>query len=86
MLSNCLRLAVEEELLPGNTLHRVHWETLKAVEELDVRSVVTPAQARALLDAVRAHGPRGVHLVAFFACIYYAAMRPEEVSMLIADQ
>lgn len=86
VLSNCLRLAVEHELLPGNPLLRVHWETPKTVEELDVRSVATPAQARALLDAVRAQGPRGTHLVAFFACIYYAAMRPEEVSMLSAEQ
>ncbi|WP_432033629.1 tyrosine-type recombinase/integrase [Streptomyces antibioticus] len=86
VLSNCLRLAVEQELLPGNPLHRVHWETPKAVEELDVRSVATPAQARMLLEAVRAQGPRGAHLVAFFACIYYAALRPEEVSMLSADQ
>ncbi|MFG2554414.1 tyrosine-type recombinase/integrase [Streptomyces sp. NPDC048581] len=86
VLSNCLRLAVEQELLPGNPLHRVHWETPKAVEELDVRSVATPAQARALLDAVRAQGQRGAHLVAFYACIYYAAMRPEEVSMLSAEQ
>ncbi|MEV8340496.1 tyrosine-type recombinase/integrase [Streptomyces niveus] len=86
VLSNCLRLAVEHELLPGNPLNRVHWETPKAVEELDVRSVATPTQARALLDAVRARGPRGTHLVAFFACIYYAALRPEEVSMLSADQ
>ncbi|MFF7797590.1 tyrosine-type recombinase/integrase [Streptomyces olivaceus] len=86
VLSNCLRLAVEHELLPANPLHRVHWETPKAVEELDVRSVATPAQASALLEAVRAQGSRGAHLVAFFACIYYAAMRPEEVSMLSADQ
>lgn len=86
VLSNCLRLAVEHELLPGNPLLRVHWETPKAVEELDARSVATPTQARALLDAVRAQGTRGAHLVAFFACIYYAALRPEEVSMLSADQ
>ncbi|MEU0720117.1 site-specific integrase [Streptomyces lavendulocolor] len=86
VLSNCLRLAVEHELLPGNPLLRVHWATPRAVEELDTRSVATPAQARALLDAVRAQGTRGAHLVAFFACMYYAAMRPEEVSMLSADQ
>ena len=43
VLSNCLRLAVEHELLPGNPLLRVHWETPKAVEELDVRSVATPS-------------------------------------------
>lgn len=59
MLSNCLRLAVEHELLPGKPLHRVHRNTPTAVEELDVPSVATPAQARALLDAVRAQDPEG---------------------------
>src|SRR5450759_4472842 len=29
-----------------------------------------------LLDAVRAQGPRGEHLEAFFGCLYYAALRP----------
>lgn len=86
VLSNCLRLAVEKELLPSNPLHRVHWETPKAVEELDERSVATPAQARTLLEGVRGQGPRGEHLVAFFGCMYYAAMRPEEVSVLSLDQ
>ncbi|WP_328620972.1 tyrosine-type recombinase/integrase [Streptomyces sp. NBC_00354] len=86
VLSNCLRLAVEKELLPSNPLHRVHWETPKAVEELDERSVATPAQARLLLDGVRGQGTRGKHLVAFFGCMYYAAMRPEEVSVLSLDQ
>jgi hypothetical protein len=67
VLSNCLRLAVEHELLPGTPLHRVRWETPKAVEELDVCGVVTPAQARTLLDAVRAQDPHGAHMVAFTA-------------------
>ncbi|MFJ2645960.1 tyrosine-type recombinase/integrase [Streptomyces sp. NPDC087420] len=86
VLSNCLRLAVEKELLPSNPLQRVHWEMPKAVEELDERSVATPAQASALLGAVRGQGRRGEHLTAFFGCMYYAAMRPEEVSVLSLDQ
>ncbi|WP_461013737.1 tyrosine-type recombinase/integrase [Streptomyces daliensis] len=86
VLSNCLRIAVERELLPSNPLLRVHWETPKAVEELDERSVATPAQARSLLVAVREQGPRGEHLEAFFGCMYYAAMRPEEVSVLSRSQ
>ncbi|MGP3980621.1 hypothetical protein [Streptomyces sp. KR80] len=85
-LSNCLRIAVERELLPSNPLLRVHWETPKAVEELDERSVATPAQARALLAAVRSQGERGEHLEAFFGCMYYAALRPEEVSVLSRAQ
>ncbi|MCX4549465.1 site-specific integrase [Streptomyces sp. NBC_01500] len=85
VLNNCLRLAVEKELLPSNPLSRVHWELPKAVEELDERSVATPAQAAALLQAVRGQGQRGEHLTAFFGCMYYAAMRPEEVSVLSVD-
>ncbi|MFD8071607.1 tyrosine-type recombinase/integrase [Streptomyces sp. NPDC059718] len=86
VLSNCLRLAVEKELLPSNPLSRVHWELPKPVEELDERSVATPSQASALLAAVRAQGHRGEHLAAFFGCMYYAAMRPEEVSVLSVEQ
>ncbi|OEJ26109.1 integrase [Streptomyces agglomeratus] len=86
VLSNCLRLAVEKELLPSNPLSRVHWDIPKAVEELDERSVATPAQAAELIKAVHGQGHRGEHLAAFFGCMYYAAMRPEEVSVLSVDQ
>ncbi|MFJ2111759.1 tyrosine-type recombinase/integrase [Streptomyces sp. NPDC087850] len=86
VFSNCLRLAVENELLPSNPLQRVHWEVPKAVGELDEQSVATPGQASALLKAVREQGPRGERLAAFFGCMYYGAMRPEEVSVLSLDQ
>ena len=46
------------------------------------RLCAAPAQAQALLAAVRAPGPRGEHLEAFFGCLYYAAMRPSEVMSL----
>jgi hypothetical protein len=39
VLTNCLRLAVEKDLLAGNPLHRMHWQIPRAVEELDERSV-----------------------------------------------
>ena len=86
VLSNCLRIAVERDLLSSNPLLRVHWEGPKAVEELNERSVATPVQARSLLAAVRSQGERGTHLEAFCGCMYYAAMRPEEVSVLSRDQ
>jgi integrase len=41
-----------------------------------------PAQARALLAGVRAQGPRGQHLEAFYGCLYYAAQRPSEAVAL----
>jgi integrase len=52
---------------------------------VDRRSVVNPRQARALLEAVRAQQPSGARLVAFFAVMYYAGLRPEEAINLHAD-
>ena len=52
---------------------------------MDRRSVVNPRQARALLDAVCAQRPSGPRLVAFFAVMYYAGLRPEEAISLTAD-
>jgi len=49
---------------------------------VDPRTVINPQQARRFLTAVEAHSERGRRLKAFFACMYYAALRPEEVSEL----
>lgn len=50
----------------------------RSLPECARRSVVNPRQARALLEAVRAQQPCGPVLVAFFAVMYYAGLRPEE--------
>lgn len=49
---------------------------------VDRRVVVSPAQARRLLAAVRGLSDRGVHLEAFYVYMYYAALRPSEAVML----
>jgi integrase len=49
---------------------------------VDRRVVVSPAQARTLLAAVRGLSGRGQHLEAFYACLYFAALRPSEAVML----
>ncbi len=49
---------------------------------VDRRVVVSPAQARKLLAAVRGLSDRGAHLHAFYACLYYAALRPSEAVMI----
>ncbi|HEX6453974.1 MAG TPA: tyrosine-type recombinase/integrase [Trebonia sp.] len=49
---------------------------------MDRRVVVSPAQAEMLLTAVGRMGQRGAHLKAFFAILYYAALRPSEAVML----
>ncbi|MEU8276568.1 tyrosine-type recombinase/integrase [Microbispora bryophytorum] len=75
--------AVELKKLPANPLHAVKWKPPKAAGAVDPRTVVNPAQARALLDAVTQVGrTRGPRMMAMFACMYYAALRPEEASGL----
>jgi hypothetical protein len=79
---NVLQYAVELETLPFNPADklRVRSRRSKVVAAVDRRVVVSPAQARALLNAVESVGTRGrgKGLKAFFACLYYAALRPGE--------
>jgi hypothetical protein len=51
---------------------------------VDRRAVVNPHEARELLAAVTYVGQlwRGRHLRGFFACMYFAALRPGEVKAL----
>ncbi|MEV0842736.1 tyrosine-type recombinase/integrase [Actinocatenispora sera] len=70
-----LRYAVELGYFDGNPIDRVQWKTPKNEEEVDRRVVVNPEQAGRLLAAVRESTPE---LEAFFACMYYAALRPAE--------
>ncbi|WP_030442926.1 tyrosine-type recombinase/integrase [Actinoplanes subtropicus] len=70
-----LRYAVELGLLAAHPMANVQWVTPKSNDEIDRRSVVNPEQALTLLGAVCERHPR---LVAFYACLYYAALRPAE--------
>jgi integrase len=83
-LRGAVGYAVELGHLAANPLTRVKWKPPKVAEAVDPRSVVNHDQARALLAAVAEQGEMGRHLVAFFACMYYAAMRPAEVIALRA--
>lgn len=84
---NVLAYAAELEELSANPLDRVGWKPPKVAEVVDRRVVVNPGQARELLIAVTYVGRpwRGRHLRAFFACMYFAALRPGEVKALRKD-
>jgi integrase len=77
-----LRYAVELRLLTAHPMDHVQWTAPKSNEEVDRHSVVNPQQALALLAAVHDKAPK---LVAFFACMYYAALRPAEALHLRLD-
>jgi integrase len=89
VFANVIRYAMELEEMPSNPLDRLSWKPPKVSEAVDRRVVVNPRQARELLTAVtyvgqQRRGPqaRGQRLMGFYACMYFAALRPAEVVAL----
>jgi len=82
ILGTCLEYAAERKLLPNNPIPKLKWKPPPATGALDRRRVVNPVQARALLEAVAGQGRWGGRMVAFYGCLYYAALRPEEAVAL----
>lgn len=80
LLGNAMDYAIELALLDTNPIRTIKWhvEAASTIGEVDRRRVVSHAQAGSLLAAVRAQKPSGPRLVALFAFMYYAALRPEE--------
>ena len=67
-----LGYAVERGLLPANPLGLVRWHAPAAATAVNPATVASPAQVRAILDHAARERPV---LVAFFGCLYYAALR-----------
>jgi site-specific recombinase XerD len=80
ILANAMDYAIELGLLDTNPIRLLKWTAPKVSGQVDRRSVVNPRPARALLDAVRAQQPSRPRLVAFFAVMYYAGLRPRKPS------
>jgi integrase len=76
---NALEYAVELDHFESNPLKKVRWRPDRSTEAVDRRVVVNPRQARALLSAVREVAPA---VEGFFACLYYAGLRPAEARNL----
>lgn len=85
ILANAMDYAIELGLIDSNPIRALKWTAPKVSSQVDRRSVVNPRQARALLAAVREQQPSGPALVAFFAVMYYAGLRPEEAISLRAE-
>ena len=76
---NALEYAVELEYFDSNPMQRVKWRPAATTDAVDRRVVVNPNQARSLLTAVRAIDPP---VEGFFACMYFAGLRPAEARNL----
>jgi integrase len=86
ILHNALGHAVQRDLLTDNPLTLAEDERVRAVRALDKRRLINPAQARALLAAVKARRPSGLRVHAFLSVMYFAGLRPEEVvSLCVRD-
>ncbi|MGO8960516.1 MAG: tyrosine-type recombinase/integrase [Streptosporangiaceae bacterium] len=78
VLNNLMQYAVEMGVLSANPLKAIKWTRPRTLKTVEPRTVVNSAQARRLLAAVGQQGERGERMIAFFGCMYYAALRPEE--------
>lgn len=78
-LSGALGYAVELGRLSSSPLPRIKQRRGQRVEALDSRVVVNPEQARLLLAAIKRRTPA---LHAYFACLYFAGLRPAEAANL----
>ena len=79
VLHGCLQYAVERGHFAVNPLHALPQRRLPRAAGVDRRVVVNPDQARSLLSTIRRLDPE---LEGFFACIYYAGLRPAEARNL----
>jgi integrase len=76
---DALVYAVELGLLAVNPLGQVRWAAPRSATAVNPQTVASPAQVRAILAEVARLHPE---LTAFFGCLYYAALRPEEAVAL----
>ncbi len=79
VIHNALAYAAELGLLPSNPLAQVGWKAPTANAAVNPLTVASPAQVHAILAEVSKIRPE---LTAFCACLYYAALRPEEAVAL----
>ncbi|MET9239816.1 tyrosine-type recombinase/integrase [Nonomuraea sp. NPDC003709] len=81
-LNTALEYAIDLGELIENPLKRVKQKKVARDNTVDRRCVVNPAQARELLVSLSYvgswHRGRGRRLVAFFAALYFAGLRPAE--------
>ncbi|GAA4215595.1 tyrosine-type recombinase/integrase [Microbispora amethystogenes] len=78
VLNNVMEYAREIGALPANPFKAVKWTKPRTLSTVDPRTVINIEQARRFLMAVRKDSRRGERMEAFFGCMYYAALRPEE--------
>jgi integrase len=78
VLNNAMAYGCEIGVLQANPLKTVTWTKPRTLTTVDPRVVINAVQAQRFLRAVGELSERGKRMKAFFGCMYYAALRPEE--------
>jgi hypothetical protein len=79
IFTGMLEFGAEIKALTTNPWPTMKWTPPRtATAGVDRRRVANPMQFRTLLVGVQRQGRIGPRMVAFYACLYYAALRPEE--------
>ena len=87
IFTGMLEYGVEIKALSANPWPAMKWTPPRTSSGgIDRRRVSNPMQVRTLLAGVREQGRVGPRLVAFYACLYYAALRPEESAGIIVPR
>ncbi|GGS61439.1 tyrosine-type recombinase/integrase [Actinokineospora fastidiosa] len=82
IIGTLMEYAVERGVLDENPIPALKWSAPQTSQGIDRRRVANPVQARTLIQSVGTQRRSGPRLVAFFGCLYYAALRPEEAVAL----
>jgi integrase len=82
ILGTALSYAGELKLMGENPIPALKWKPPKSSNVIDRRRVANPVQVRTLFNAMREQQRSGGRLVAYFGCLYFAALRPEEAVSL----
>ncbi|MFE6484084.1 tyrosine-type recombinase/integrase [Streptomyces sp. NPDC057757] len=86
ILNVAMEYAVKHKILRSNPLPKGKGSAPRTSSAVDKRSLLNPEQAARLLRWIRDRPRGGKRLHAFFATMYYAGPRPEEVvAMDVAD-
>lgn len=79
ILTGMLEYGAEIHALAENPWPNLKWTPPRTASGgIDRRRVANPMQVHALLGAVSRQGKPGPRMVAFYSCLYYAGLRPEE--------
>lgn len=78
LLGAVLRAAVRRELIVSNPLQRIEWRAPARTLAVDISTVPSPADVRAVVDQVAALRTDGARYAGLFAAIGLAGMRPSE--------